>query len=88
MKKFKSLFCLFVIAALAFAGCSLSGDDDDAVPPPPGVIDNPQSDSMTTATVSRIFDYSQGTQSVTIEKFKDATALENYLGGEAFHNAP
>jgi hypothetical protein len=37
MKKFKSLFCPFVIAAPAFAGRSLSGGNDDSDPaPPPG----------------------------------------------------
>jgi hypothetical protein len=36
MKKFKSLFCLFIVAASPFADCSLSGGDDDSSPPPGG----------------------------------------------------
>jgi hypothetical protein len=59
MKKFKNLFCLLIIASMAFAGCSLSGgDDDDSTPPPslPQISDDPQSGSMTAATAGKIFD--------------------------------
>ncbi|MDR1179135.1 MAG: hypothetical protein LBK44_01410, partial [Spirochaetales bacterium] len=77
MKKIRSLFCLFVIAALAFAACSLSGGDDDAfdspetpLPPvnpvPPG-SDNPLTGSMSAATAAEIFEYSQDAQGVTID---------------------
>ncbi|MDR1317535.1 MAG: leucine-rich repeat domain-containing protein [Spirochaetales bacterium] len=92
MKKFRSLFCLPIIAALAlsvlcaFRGCD-SGDDDEAAPPdilPSQVRDDPQSSSMTAVTADTIFQYSQDSQGVTIEKFKDAGALENYLNSGTF----
>jgi hypothetical protein len=82
MKKFRSILCLPVIAALAFAGCSLGGDDDDVLPPP-FISDNPLAGSMTKATADKIFDYSPVADGVSIDKFKDAAELENYLNGGA-----
>ncbi|MDR1316203.1 MAG: hypothetical protein LBK13_04940 [Spirochaetales bacterium] len=32
MKKIRTLFCLFIIAAIAFTACSMGGDDDDTPP--------------------------------------------------------
>ncbi|MDR1317523.1 MAG: leucine-rich repeat domain-containing protein, partial [Spirochaetales bacterium] len=98
MKIITSLFCLFIIAALAFTACSLSGGDDDAFAPPetplppvnplPPGSDDPLSGSMSAATAAEIFEYSETAQGVSIDKFIDAAALENYLdsGAKALMN--
>ncbi|MDR1932570.1 MAG: hypothetical protein LBQ57_07105 [Spirochaetales bacterium] len=69
-----SVFLLVLLGVLFTSGCSL-GDDDDG----PGYTDNPLTGSLTAATAAKIFDYTENTDGVTIDKFKDADALEDYL---------
>ncbi|MDR1933846.1 MAG: hypothetical protein LBQ57_13605 [Spirochaetales bacterium] len=72
-----SVFLLVLFGVLFASGCSL-GDDDNGGP---GYTDDPLAGKMTAATANKIFDvdYTANAPGVTLNKFKNADALQAYL---------
>jgi hypothetical protein len=75
---FTAMFGAALTFGILFGACKMDGGSD-----PVPVADDPANGTMSEATAQKVFAYSPVEGGLSIDKFKDAVALRDYLSGSA-----